>query len=220
MNRPKSPGFDRVAPFYDVCKNLLFLGAIQRCQYFHLSHLNSHKKILVIGGGTGKIISEIYQHCEFDTMVYLDSSVKMVERAEGFIQKNNVDLLEKIDFQSVDVLSYKPSERFDVIVAPFVFDCFTDQQLEELGGKIKKWMSPRSLLLFSDFHESRTSIVSRTVSRFMTLPLYFALDVLCGLGIERLPNFNRLFHQIQFEEIDQRTFFAGVLQSAVYRLRF
>ena len=218
MTGSRNPNFDRVASIYDFSKGLLLCGAIQRCQYHHLPLLKNSKKILVIGGGTGKIISRIHQQCEFEELTFVDSSASMIEQAITHIQDYDPGLEQKIQFQNADILTGFEASGFDAVVAPFVFDCFTDESLGAIGENLRKWLKPNGLLLFSDFHESQKSNLSRILSRLITRPLYFLLDLTCDLNIKHLPDFDLMFNNLPLIKIEENLSFTGVLRSAVFRL--
>jgi len=209
--------FDRVAPLYDFAKTVLLLGAIQRCQYRHLAFLKDSKHILVLGGGTGKIIGRIREFSAFDKMVYVDSSSKMIERSRMYIRRNYPGLIDKIQFKTNDIVTHVTESKYDAVVAPFIFDCLTDSQLGALRENLATWLQPEGLLIFSDFHESKSSMISRSFSQAITRPLYLALTLMCGLPIKRLPNFENFFEGAKLTLIEEHQFFFGVLRSAVYK---
>jgi len=218
MSKEAAPNFDKVIPVYDFFKTVLLFGSIQRCQYHHLPFLKESKNLLVIGGGTGKIIEKIHECCNLETMLYVDSSAKMVQEAKRFSKAKVTRIYDRIDFQTADVLSLSGNCEFDAIIAPFVLDCFTDEQLDLLGSILQTWLAPGGLFLFSDFHESRGSMTSRIFSRSITRPLYFTLNALCGLNISRLPDFDQCFHKLPLDVLQESSFFSGVLMSKVFRL--
>ena len=218
MTKAQTPNFDRIVPIYDFFKTVLFLGAIQRCQYYHFPLLKGSRKILVIGGGTGRIIRQIRRYSNFEKLDYVDSSSKMIREATKYSQQMHVELENRIQFHSIDIFAHSINNKYDVIIAPFVLDCFTDDQLDLLGKKFSSWLMPGGFLLVSDFCESRESLWSRTLSRIITRILYLVFNRACGLNLKRLPNFNRLFQVLPCSIVEKRPFFSGVLKSVVYRL--
>jgi len=208
--------YDRVVPIYDFSKTLFFLGSIQHCQNHHLHLLKDAKTILIIGGGTGKIIEAIQEHCNFKALDYVDNSPNMIAYAEKHVQRHLPQLVEKINFHVADIFNYSSVTKYDAIVAPFVLDCFTNEQLSTLGDKLSVWSAPEGLLLFSDFHESGSSGSSRLLSRLITKSLYFMLNTICGLRVDKLPDFEHMFKNQPWILLDEHTFFLGMLKSSVY----
>ena len=214
----RSPAtYDRVVPIYDFSKTLLFLGSIQRCQNHYLPLLKESKTLLIIGGGTGKIIDDIQKHCNFEALDYVDNSPKMIASAEQHIQKQHPQMKEKIKFHALDVFNYSPASMHDAIIVPFALDCFTNEQLNNLGDKLTEWLASDGLLLFSDFHESKSSGSSRLLSRLITRTLYFILNTICRLRIDELPDFERMFKNQPWVLLGEHTFFFGVLKSYAYK---
>ena len=217
MSDYQQPNFNRVASFYDACKMLLFCGSIDRCQYYHLPLLKNSKKILVIGGGTGKIVSQIHRHATFDELTFVDCSEKMVEKAKLHVKSCCPEIQQKIKFQKADILTEFEASEFDTIVAPFVLDCFTDESLGLLGIKLKTWLRPNGILLFSDFHQSQKSGISRLLSRCVTRPLYFVLNFMCEMNIKQLPDYQLLFNNIPLSKTSEHLSLGGILQSVAFR---
>lgn len=218
MSNYRQPNFDRVANVYDICKMLMLCGSIERCQYYHLPLLKNSKKILVIGGGTGKIVSQIHRHAAFEELTYVDCSAKMLEKAKMHVKQRCPEIEQKIKFEKADILTEFEASGFDAIVAPFVLDCFTGESLRLLGIKLKKWLTPNGLLLFSDFHESQKPGISRLLSRCITRPLYFALNLICEMNIKQLPDYELMFNPLPLTKTSEHLSFGGILQSVVFRL--
>ena len=53
--------FNHIARWYDIVAQVVFLGAIKKSQINNLQSIDTAKSVLVIGGGTGWIINEIWQ---------------------------------------------------------------------------------------------------------------------------------------------------------------
>ncbi|MBL4657527.1 MAG: class I SAM-dependent methyltransferase [Flavobacteriales bacterium] len=198
-------------------KTLFFLGAIQRCEYEQLGLLKNKKSILVIGGGTGKIIHQIEARCEFDVLAYVDSSKKMIASAQAHISRAHPELLDKVEFYTEDIQTFVPSRTYDAVLTPFVLDCFTEEQLLDLGPKTLSWLSSDGIWLFSDFSTSSNSGVSRVFSLVMTTFLYLVFKLIANLKIVSLPDFENFFKQLPLKLIEERTFFLGVLSCKAYR---
>ncbi len=217
MSNYRHPNFDRVAYFYDICKTMMLFGSIERCQYYHLPLLKNSKKILVIGGGTGKIVSQIHRHATFEELTFVDCSAKMVDRARMHVKRCCPEIKHKIKFEKADILTEFEASGFDTIVAPFVLDCFTDESLGLLGIKLKTWLRPNGILLFSDFHQSQKPGISRWLSRCVTRPLYFVLNLMCEMNIKQLPDYQLLFNNLPLSKTSERLSLGGILQSVAFR---
>jgi len=126
--------------------------------------------------------------------------------------------MDRILFVEEDIRDFVPKTSFDAALTPFVLDCFTNDQLVELGLKMISWLVPKGILLFSDFHESGDPNQSSRFSRPVTRVLYYGLNLICGLKVKQLPNFNLLFEKLPLILVEKRLFFRNMMISSAYRL--
>ncbi|MEM9983296.1 MAG: hypothetical protein AAF734_12430, partial [Bacteroidota bacterium] len=54
-------GFDRLAPFYDIMMQGIFWGNTRKATTYFLYLIQPHDRILLLGGGTGWLASQILQ---------------------------------------------------------------------------------------------------------------------------------------------------------------
>ena len=101
--------FDRVASFYDRLVNLVFGNSLHEAQSLHLSEIESGESVLVIGGGTGSILSEIPEGA---MVTYLDASEQMTTAAKKYPAD---------EYLTIDFLEWDVERKFDWIIAPFFF---------------------------------------------------------------------------------------------------
>ena len=71
--------FDSVARIYDGLSNLIFGKAIRRAQTAYLSDIRPGANVLVLGGGTGWLLSELSKVNPTCKVWYIDASAKMIE---------------------------------------------------------------------------------------------------------------------------------------------
>ena len=89
--------FNFIAPFYDVLARIVFGNAILKAQTTHLSEINENDQVLILGGGTGKLL----EHIPFcDRVDYVEKSEKMIRIAKRRLVNRSVN------FVNHDFLNY------------------------------------------------------------------------------------------------------------------
>ena len=139
--------FDFVAPYYDLLVKVVFGRSILNAQLVHLARIQKKDTVLVLGGGTGKLLHHI-PSCK--TIDFVEKSRKMIAKARKRLE-NRV-----INFIHEDFLEYESKHQYDVIICPFFLDCFEKQNLEIVIAKCKSLISTGGYLITTDF-ESETS---------------------------------------------------------------
>ena len=131
--------FDSVAPFYDFLVKLTFGQRIWQAQRAHLNEIQKNSSVLVLGGGTGKILNWLPANCN---VTYLELSSKMIERANR---------MGKAEFINEDFRTYLFIKKFDWVICPFFLDCFEEEDLKMVLEKIREVMGHGAGLIITDF---------------------------------------------------------------------
>ena len=76
-------GFDRIAPYYDALKRLVFGNAIHRSQAHFLQRLPQGCRLLIIGGGSGEVLSLLQNVNPLCRIWYVEASSKMLSLASS-----------------------------------------------------------------------------------------------------------------------------------------
>ena len=138
--------FNFVAPFYDSLVSLVFGQQIEKASDFFLGDIKG-QKVLVFGGGTGKILEALDKSNE---VTYIEKSAKMIDIAQRRSMGN-------VSFLNQDALLFSSSDDFDVVVCPFFLDCFNDKNLDSLITSIKRIMAYNGKLIVSDFQRTNSN---------------------------------------------------------------
>lgn len=153
--RSADGNFNTVAPLYDALSFLVFGHRLEQAQSVFLrpnARLSIPKgaSVLVVGGGTGKILKPLLQNCQPDRVVYLEKSAKMLARASRRMAET--PLLGTAEFRLGDETALRPGERFDVVITPFLLDLFTEQTLTtELLPRLNNVLAEGGYWLVTDF---------------------------------------------------------------------
>lgn len=77
-----SPGFDNIATWYDALAHLIFGDIRYSAQAHFLNQVPENSRIVIIGGGTGKLIEALTQlHPVGLDITYIEQSEKKIGRA-------------------------------------------------------------------------------------------------------------------------------------------
>jgi ubiquinone/menaquinone biosynthesis C-methylase UbiE len=172
--------FDPVANFYDALKWLVFGNALDNAAVHYFYRIPPGSRVLIIGGGTGKLLSELPKDLSVD---YLEKSRKMIIRA-----KQNADQSD-ILFVHEDVFHFQPGQRYDAVIAPFVLDCFQKDRVSTLLKAIYAWLREDGILLVADFRPSRTWYQEKLLST-----MYWFFGWSTGLEGKHLLDFDKMIH--------------------------
>ncbi len=204
-----------MAPVYDFFTALLFGGRLHRAQTEFLPLLRSPQKILIFGGGSGKILIDILTHTAPDKIYYVDISRQMILRAERrlAVYRTVHKTTPQVSF-ICGSWNDIPSVEFDLIVTPFVLDCFQPAALREVMQCLSARLAMPGQWLFADFHLPEGAM--RPFASAVTRMLYVAFNLLCGLGVKKLPDFAADFATLGLHKTAEKYSLKGMLVSRVY----
>lgn len=135
--------FDFVAPFYDWLSKLVFGDRLKVAQQRFLAEIPDGARVLIAGGGTGEILEWLPQQVRL-SIDFVELSGKMISRAKE--RRSNGS---QVFFKQMDVRQVQ--EQYDVIIANFFLDCFSDERLYQVVLHLKELLLYNGTLLVTDF---------------------------------------------------------------------
>lgn len=209
MKHEKLNGFNSISSVYDVLATLVFGTSIRRAQRCYLNEASGCSRALIIGGGTGWLLTsflDINPQCE---VWYVEASAAMLEKTRERMKVYPGACVHFIHGTEVDV----PTQMgFDVVVVNFFFDMFISTSLEHAILQIGGRLSRNGKLLVSDFVENDV-----WWQRRMLKIMYLFFRVFCAIEAESLPDWQRELKRRGFNETKSTLFFANFIKSAVYQ---
>lgn len=200
--------FDSVARIYDSLSNVIFGKAMRRAQTAYLSDIGPDANVLVLGGGTGWLLSELTKVNPTCKVWYIDASAKMIELSKEATQNSANEI---VFIQGTEDLI--PTGRtFDAVITNFYLDLFPQESCISAIRKIRSVIRANGIWLVSDFlnttwwHSAMLGVMYR----------FFKLT--CDIEGSALPQWKNLLEENAFTEDKSREFFRGFIKSAVFRL--
>lgn len=136
--------FNTIAPIYDALARIAFGRSLDRAQQSFLSHVEPNAKVLIVGGGTGKILEWLPEGLDLQ-IDYVEMSQGMLRKASARVSKDN-----QVQFICQDIREVRG--QYDIIIANFFLDCFSSKDLESILSHLKGLLDPKGKLLVTDFY--------------------------------------------------------------------
>ena len=142
-----------MAWFYDALATLVFGPALRNTQRAALAGLPAGAaQVLILGGGTGWVLTEVLRRCPAATIVYLEASPRMLARARARLRP---DQLAQVEFRHGTEQALAPGEVFDAVLTFFVLDCIAAPDLPDALARLHAALFPGGCWLLADFRPSR-----------------------------------------------------------------
>ncbi|MDX5348143.1 MAG: class I SAM-dependent methyltransferase, partial [Hymenobacteraceae bacterium] len=145
------PDFDAVADFYDPLSRLVFGNTIKNAQTCLLQHIPKTATVLIAGGGTGELLTELLQQHQPVNVVYLEASAKMLHLTKEKLQRLTPAQREQVQLIHGTEASLPNTPDFDVIITPFLLDLFPEEQLQPMMQTLHQNLKPGGKWLVADF---------------------------------------------------------------------
>ena len=209
-------GFNFLSPFYDFLAATFSFNRIFKSQIALLSE-EKYNSVLLFGGGTGKLLMELMKRNIAQQYCYIDISDKMIARAKRKVKKHFPEKINSVEFIRG---SYNdiPGKKFDAVFTPFILDCFSEEELSIVMKKLDEHLSENGKWYFSDFHIPAQK--GKPVSKIIIRMLYFFFNIVCGLGIKKLPPFEEKFARLCYMTTKKKYFMKGMIQAKIYEKRY
>lgn len=205
MEAPALNRYDKIASVYDMLATVAFAGRIRRAQCEFLSYVNNGDRVLIVGGGTGWILEELYQRRTPHTVYFIDASARMLARARRrtlpgsviFIHGTLADIPEGV--------------CFDVVILNFFLDMFNESEQEALIESIQKNTHADSRWLVTDFTD--TNFFHHTILHF----LYTFFRITTKLNQRSLADWQAVLHRRRLICQVSQQCLKGFIKSGVFK---
>jgi len=204
-----SNDFNFVAPFYDFLAKTIFGKTIQTAQTHFLNRIPKDANILILGGGSGWILKEIFAIRNECQIHYVETSKKMIALSKKRLSKVQ---LEKVIF--MHELDRTSNQIFDVIITNFFLDVFEKKEIENMIKLLRGLLSEDGIWLFTDF-KNRNIWWQKILLKLM----FTFFRLFANLESKQLYDFDELFDACGMTSLKSKSFFHKMIVSHVYRKR-
>jgi ubiquinone/menaquinone biosynthesis C-methylase UbiE len=194
--------FNRIVLFYDFLKRLVFGKQLEKSSSHFLNQILPNSKVLIIGGGTGKILLDFKSTHQIK---YLELSIGMIEKAKQRHSKA------QIQFIQADILDWTTNDKFDVVITPFVLDCFNEDQLNLIFPKLKDALNENGEWIQNDFYPKNDA------HRLLVKIMYRFFNRSTNLKVNELADFDSLFKKHNFIFKRKALFYDSMVECKIYQ---
>lgn len=205
-------GYDRIAWCYDALAGLVFGPALRNAQRAALAGLPAGAPhVLILGGGTGWVLTEVLRRQPAATVLYVEASTKMLARTRARLVREYPAVVAQVDFRHGTHDALRPDESFDAVVTFFVLDCIALPEIDGALARLRVAMRPGAPWLLADFRPA-----SRGWRRWLLAAMYFFFRFTTGLRARELPHLHPALARLGLRPGFQKFFFAGAVEGVVF----
>jgi ubiquinone/menaquinone biosynthesis C-methylase UbiE len=198
------PNFNIIASFYDFLVRMVFGSTLWEAQRLHLSIVKPADRVLIIGGGTGRILSWLPLDCQ---ITYVEPSSNMIRLAK---RRGN----RSVEFVQSDYLNYSDDVKYDIIICPFVLDVFAANELERVLEKLKGQLSEDGKLMVTDFRQTKHWNHKMLIKVML---LFFRWTA--NLRVAALQPIQNRLEASSFTRISTKSYRNGLIFSDLYKIQ-
>ena len=140
--------FDLIARHYRWLETITFANKLQMARIAFLDQMGLPKRALITGEGTGSFLCELLRKHPSMQVDCVDASRHMLALARDRTASNNA----RVRFLHENLLTWSPEENsYDLVVSHFFLDCFNENEVEKIVGKVARSAVPSAIWLVADF---------------------------------------------------------------------
>lgn len=203
MGADQVGSYDILAPFYDDGIGVLFGKEIFDAQLFFLSDIQDFSSILILGGGSGWLLPELFKKVPNAKVCYIDASKNMIGIARTKTE-HPVDFIRGTEF---DI----PNQKFDYVITNFYVDGFDYEKLKEKIKFISGYIQPSGKWFVTDFVET-----GKTKHRLQLFLIHLFFRILIGHPNKNLVDWQKAFDEIGLATVKYEYFKNGFIKTIIY----
>ncbi len=209
---PLPTGFDAVAWCYDVLAGLVFGPALKKAQRAALAGLPAGApRVLVLGGGTGWVLTEVLRLRPQATVLYLEASTRMLARARARLHREMPQAGARVAFRHGTQAMLLPHERFEALVTFFVLDCISASEITRALAQLRAAMRLGAVWLLADFRPAH-----RGWRRVLLGLMYAFFRLTTGLRARALPDLHPALARLGLHPKRTADYFGGAIEATVF----
>jgi len=211
MSPQSLKGFDRLAPVYDRFARLVYGSAIRDAQLFFLSTIPPTANVLILGGGTGWLLNDLFKTRPECRVCYVEASAKMLALAQQQLPAQKKGQVHFILGTEDAIPTVRP---FDAVITAFYLDLFSPDTLRCIIDKVSASLTSSGIWLVSDFTTPKT-----WWQKALLKIMYIFFRRVCGIEATHLPAWDQALVGCGWHATGEKLFFHGFIKSVTYRFR-
>ncbi|WP_192823430.1 class I SAM-dependent methyltransferase [Rufibacter sp. LB8] len=209
------PNFDAIAPVYDALAQLVFGKAQRRAQASFLNLIPAGASVLILGGGSGWILQELFTKGKPGHVLYLEPSGKMLAQAKENLKATGFTSL--VEFRKGTEQHLTPEEKFDVVLTPFVLDLFTEPEVKIMVQNLDEALLPGGLWVHTDFHLFSSSRLKKAWQQPLLWAMYRFFRRVSGISASTLTESNPYFEELTYQMRQEALFYGSFIKTQVWQ---
>jgi ubiquinone/menaquinone biosynthesis C-methylase UbiE len=202
--------YDKIAFSYDFIRKMILGNTIVDAQVCLLKFIPANSRILIVGGGTGWILNEIAKiHSAGLIIDYVESSAKMITLSTKVDHGSNV-----INFIQLPVESYTATDKYDIILTPFLFDNFKMEKISQVFTKLDSYLKKEGGWLYADFVYNEND--GRLWQRLLLKMMYIFFRITCNIETQELISMEKFFDPL-YCKIFEESHYHDFIKSIAYK---
>lgn len=208
--------FDRLARHYSWMEWLLAGRKLHACRTAFLDEARTSKRILLVGEGHGRFLTEVCRVNPGASITCVDASPEMLRVAKERLTRSGIDP-SGVRFEAVPILGFESEERFDFMATQFFLDCFEGEELERVVARLAGLLQPGGKWIVADFQAPEDGW-RRLRARAVLALAYAFFRAAVRLPARRLANPSPVLAASGLRLLRRREFNYGLLYSEVWAL--
>jgi ubiquinone/menaquinone biosynthesis C-methylase UbiE len=203
-----SANYNNSAWFYDKLSAAIYGRALINAQVYLLHFIPANATILIVGGGTGRILEEITRiHPSGLEITYVEVAVDMMRLSK----KRNIGG-NQVVFINDAIENVPLCAEFDIIITAFLFDNFNEQTLDKIFVHLHGLLKTNGLWLNADFQ-----LTGKWWQKLLLKSMFLFFKIVCRIEASRLPDIDGQFEQHGYKVVAEKMFFGDFVISGVYK---
>lgn len=201
--------FNSIARGYDTLASVIFGQTLRTAQCVHLNKIPQQATVLILGGGSGAILLDLFRIQPTCRVFYVEASSVMIALA-----RKRIAGLERFSVNFVHGTENDLPDKLlcDVVITGFFMDMFSAERSEEIIHHVKKYLVKGGIWISTDFTNS-----SHRRHRVLLRLMYLFFRTACKIEANKLPPWEEQLRKVIGNEVRSESFLDGFVKSAVYR---
>jgi ubiquinone/menaquinone biosynthesis C-methylase UbiE len=203
-----SANYNNSAWFYDGLARLVYGRALINAQVYLLQFVSTEANVLIVGGGTGWILEELTKiHPSGLQITYVEVAADMMVHSK----KRNVGF-NKVTFIN-DAIEDLPADTiFNIVITPFLFDNFTNENMRKVFNHIHLMLKPGGLWLNADFQ-----LTGKWWQFVLLKSMFLFFRLICGIEASKLPDIKQQFEKHGYKALEEQCFYGEFVVTTAYK---